>query len=419
MSRSRAVLSLAVGASLVLALTACGIAMPVPTPTPTATLTPNGDGVLRFGTIFPTSGQVAFLGAGQVAGVELAVRDINEAGGVNGAPVEVFHRDSGDATTSKAEESFADLLTKGVDVVIGPSSSALVEKLLPAVASSGVTMISPAATYPQLTANDTSGLFFRTIPSYGQQGVALGELLPKGGAKKVAIVYLDDALGQSLEKALSKSLKKNDAKLTVSEGFAAGTTDFAATIAAVTKGAPDVVVLATPGSAVDQTKALITQLSAAGFGGAKLWLTSQNLADYSQALPAGLLTGVNGIMEGADPGEAFLARLKQQDPALGETRYAAEAYDATILAALAATVSKDDAGTSVAFSLRSVSSGGVKCASFAECLDVLRSQDDIDYDGISGPVNFTATGDIASANYGVFAYNAENKFARVSTLLAG
>ena len=122
-------------------------------------------------------------------------------------------------------------------------------------------------------------------------------------------------------------------------------------------------------------------LTAAGYGGAKLWLTSQNLADYSQALPAGLLNGANGILEGVQPDDAFIAKLKQEDPGLVDPRYGAEAYDATILAALAAILAGDDGGASIAAALRDASRGGIKCTSFGECLDVLRTETDIDYDG--------------------------------------
>src|SRR5690606_2459059 len=122
------------GALLVLALTSCTAApMPVPSVTPTATVAPTGDGVLRIGSLLPTTGTTAFIAPAQVAGVELAVKEINEAGGVGGAPVEVFHRDSGDASTGKAEASLAELLEKEVDVIVGPSSSVLAERLLPTV----------------------------------------------------------------------------------------------------------------------------------------------------------------------------------------------------------------------------------------------------------------------------------------------
>ena len=152
--------------------------------------------------------------------------------------------------------------------------------------------------------------------------------------------------------------------------------------------APGAVVLASPGHVHSQAKALIQLLHNAGYGGAKLWLTTQNAADYSQALPAGMLSGVNGIIEGFEPDDAFKSRLKQLDSAIVIYRYGAESYDATILAALAAVVAGDDGAASIAATLQSVSRGGTKCTSYAECLDVLQTQDDIDYDGVSGPQNW-------------------------------
>jgi branched-chain amino acid transport system substrate-binding protein len=119
---------------------------------------------------------------------------------------------------------------------------------------------------------------------------------------------------------------------------------------------------------------------------------------------------VNGIIEGYEPDAAFTARLKESDGAITIFRYAAESYDATILAALAAVVARDDGAASIAATLQGVSRGGTKCTSFAECLDVLETQDDIDYDGISGPQNWDDKGDISPAYYGVFTFNAENKF---------
>jgi branched-chain amino acid transport system substrate-binding protein len=178
-------------------------------------------------------------------------------------------------------------------------------------------------------------------------------------------------------------------------------------------------VLASSYGALDLTKALIGQLIGAGFGGAKLWLTSQNTGDYSQALAAGLLTGVNGIIEGADAGDAFTARLKTINPTLADARYAAEAYDSTILAALAAVVARDSSGPSIAANLRSVSAGGIKCTSFAECIAVLKTQQDIDYDGVSGPVDLTANGDVSPASYGLYTYGAGNQFTLTRDIVAG
>jgi branched-chain amino acid transport system substrate-binding protein len=247
----------------------------------------------------------------------------------------------------------------------------------------------------------------------------LAEVLSEKGPVDVALVALDDPGSAALLETLTAGLDAEGSTLAVTEIFAADTKDFAAIIAAVTAAEPDAVVLATPGAATEQAKALIQQLSSAGYGGAKLWLTTQNTADYSQALPAGLLDGVNGIIEGFEPDDAFKSRLTAADGALTLFRYATESYDATILAALAAVVAGDDGAASIAAALDDVSRGGIKCTSYAECLTVLQTQDDIDYDGVSGPQNFDSNGDIWPAYYGVFTFNGENKFVFARGLVVG
>jgi branched-chain amino acid transport system substrate-binding protein len=411
-------LKVVVGLSVAVLLTACG-SPGASTPTPTQSRVPTGDGVLRIGTVLPATGTFNFLGPGQAAAVATAIKDINAAGGVLGKPVEEIERDSADASTATAEASVDDLVAHDVDAIIGPSSSVLAARLIPRIVDAKVVMISPAATFSSLTVAADEGYFFRTIPPYGQQGTALGEVLSKQGPVKVALVYSNDDLGRSLEPTLAKSLDDAGSLVVASVAFPTAAPDVPTIVKTVREANPDVVVLASAYSSLDATKAFITQLIAAGFGGSKLWLTTQNAGDYSQALPAGLLNGVRGIIEGAHPDDAFIARLKEVTPALGTFRYAAESYDATILAALAAVVAGDDSGEAIAGALEGVSRGGIKCTSFAECLEVLKTQDDIDYDGVSGPSNFTPDGDVAPAFYGLYTFNAENKFDYNSGIVAG
>src|SRR5690606_493414 len=94
-----------------------------------------------------------------------------------------------------------------------------------------------------------------------------------------------------------------------------------------------------------------------------------------------------------EPNKEFGARIKAADAKVGDNRYAAEAYDAVMLAALAAIIAGNDNGRAVAESLREASAGGIKCLSFTECRIALKTIDDIDYDGVSGPVNLTEVGD--------------------------
>jgi branched-chain amino acid transport system substrate-binding protein len=419
MPSPRPLVVVALCAALCLAVAGCASEAPKPVPTsPSASAKPTGDGVLRIGTVFPTTGTQAYLGSAQAAAVEAAVREINEAGGVLGKPVEVLHRDSGDVSSDTLEKSFTDLQARKVDVLIGPSSSVLAERLVPTLVAAGIPMVSPAATSVRLGTVADSGLFFRTIASAALEGDALARAIA-GGKGRVAYVYLDDDTGAAILGSLRSRLKAGYGSLVATQKFDQATRDFAPIVAAVKKTTPDAVVFASTFAAMEQNKAVITALAAAGLGGAKLWLTGENMADYSQALPAGALTGVKGILAGAGSDAAFTARVKAADPAAGSMVYAPEAYDATVLAALAATVAGDASAPSVAARLTDVSKGGIKCTSFGECLAVLKTRSDIDYDGISGPIAFDTRGDPSSAHFGVYTYDAANRFARAGDAVGG
>jgi branched-chain amino acid transport system substrate-binding protein len=399
-------------------LAACTSAPSTPSATPvahpSASVTPTGDAAFTVGTLFPTSGGAAYLAPPMAAGAALAVADINAGGGVNGAPVVLAAADSGDASTQTAEASYASLVAKHADVVVGPASSALAQRLLAPAQKAGVPLVSPAAGYPQLGGQRD---FFRTVPAFGNEGAALGAYLPTKGAKKVVLVATEEALGQSIADPLKTALAAHGGALAATVPVPLAGADAAAIAAKAKESAPDAVVLATPDNG-DVTKALITALSGAGLGGGKLWLTGQNLADYSQALPAGLLNGVNGILEGADADSALQARLKGVTADLGSFQYAAEAYDAVVLGALAAQTAHANTGAAVAKGIVAASSGGIKCGSWAECVDALRTRSDIDYDGLSGTLNLDASGTPTSGSYGIFAYNGDNQYARTGTVRA-
>ncbi len=139
-TRVAAVVALVASASL---LSGCTF-LPMPVPTPTPTPTPSGDGVLRVGDMTPLTGPLAGTAAAQAAGIELAIREINDAGGVMDAPIEVWHRDAGDGDPAKTEASFTQLLEKKVDVIIAPASASVMDVLLPLAKKAGILVVAPA-----------------------------------------------------------------------------------------------------------------------------------------------------------------------------------------------------------------------------------------------------------------------------------
>src|SRR5690606_20348574 len=161
----------------------------------------------------------------------------------------------------------ADLVARGVDVVIGPSSSDLAERLVGPVVAAGVPLISPAATLASLTALDDSGLVFRTVGDYAAQGPVLAAAMKEAKVATGAYIYLDDANGAALLESLTAAVDEEGLALAYSGAFTATATSFSSIISKVKKAKPDAVVLATPAAAVAQTTALITALDAASLGG--------------------------------------------------------------------------------------------------------------------------------------------------------
>ncbi|MDQ3030427.1 MAG: ABC transporter substrate-binding protein, partial [Actinomycetota bacterium] len=140
-----------------------------------------GDGTLTLGTLLPETGSLAFLGPPEFAGVDLAVQDINEAGGVLGEDVEVIDGDSGDTTTDIANQTVDRLLSQDADAIIGAASSGVSLTVIDKITGAGVVQFSPANTAPDFTDYDDNGLYFRTAPSDVLQGQVLAEVIAEEG----------------------------------------------------------------------------------------------------------------------------------------------------------------------------------------------------------------------------------------------
>ena len=143
-----------------------------------------GDGVLTIGSILPQTGSLAFLGPPMFAAFDLAIQDINDAGGVLGQAVVGIPGDSGDATTDTANQTVDRLLSQNVDAIIGAASSGVSLTVIDKITGAGVVQFSPANTSKTLSAYPDKGLYFRTAPSDILQGAVLGEVIAGDGARR-------------------------------------------------------------------------------------------------------------------------------------------------------------------------------------------------------------------------------------------
>ncbi|TFD66854.1 ABC transporter substrate-binding protein [Cryobacterium ruanii] len=121
MPRRPLIVAVLLGALTLTGCTSTPAAAPSPTPTTAPTVAHSGDGTMVIGTLFPMTGDNAGSGAAQVAGTELAVRDILAEQAIPTQPVQLIHRNSaGDLATA-----YADLVARGVDLVLWDATTVL------------------------------------------------------------------------------------------------------------------------------------------------------------------------------------------------------------------------------------------------------------------------------------------------------
>jgi branched-chain amino acid transport system substrate-binding protein len=142
MKRSTTTIRLAaVAAASALVLAACGSSDSEGSSdeTKAAPSAAKGDGTLTIGTLLPQTGSLAFLGPPEFAGVDLAIKDINAAGGVNGKDVVGVKADSGDTDSGIAPAETDKLLKAKSDVIVGAASSGVSKTVVDKIMSAGVT----------------------------------------------------------------------------------------------------------------------------------------------------------------------------------------------------------------------------------------------------------------------------------------
>ncbi len=166
-----------------------------------------GDGILTFGSLLPETGDLAFLGPPEFAGLELALLEVNENGGFGGADVVHIRGDSGDGDPDVANPTVDTLLSQNVDAIIGAAASGISLNVIDKITAAGVTHFSPANTSKALSTYDDNGLYFRNAPSDILQGAVLAEVIAGDANTSIAIINRDDSYGNGLAEDLSASFE--------------------------------------------------------------------------------------------------------------------------------------------------------------------------------------------------------------------
>ena len=385
-----------------------------------------GDGVVKFGGILPLTGALAFLSPPEIAGAELAIADINAAGGVLGQPVTWTVEDSSDGDHPEiAPASATKVLGEGVDVVIGAAASGVTRLIIDQVTKAKTVQISMSNTAPDLSTWDDGGYYFRTAPSDLLQGAIVGNTIVTDGNANVAIIYQQTSYGEGLEAKAKATIEAAGAKVVSSLPFPENETNFDTIVdQTIAAGADSVLVIS-----YDEIKKIVPALQKKKFDGSKIYFVDGNLANFGDQSWKGYIEGAKGTLPGGKLNEDFKKRAADlyktnHGAELTEFAYLAESYDAVILCALAAEAAGNDSGEAISKNLQAVSTAGEKFdVASGDAVTVLKAAlaaakdgKDIDFDGYSGPIDFDENGDPTGASIGIYQYGKDGTSTQIEVV---
>lgn len=362
---------------------------------------------LSLGTLLPETGPLAILGAGMIPAAQLAVADINAAGG----NVTMVTGDSG-TDPDIANATVDSHLAAGVQGIIGAASSGTSSSVIDKVTGAQVAQCSPSNTAAGLGTSGDDGFYFRTAPSDDLQAPTLANLVLEDGYANVALVARSDEYGVGFGEYFAPAFEEGGGTVVYNTPYAPEAESFDDVVADVVASGPDAVVLI----AFEEGVQILIDMVAAGVGpdAIAIYITDGMATESLGALidegNPGIAAGIKGTQPSAAPAsgaaffpDAFQAAVEEGTPAI----FAAHAYDCVIIFGLAALQAGSGTAADWAPLVADVTRGGTKCNTYADCAALVAAGEDIDYDGAAGPLDFLDVGEPGTATYDIYEYNAD------------
>jgi branched-chain amino acid transport system substrate-binding protein len=359
---------------------------------------------VTVGVVFELTGPAGPYGQAASKSVDMAFRDLNQAGGVLGCSIRSDTRDSQSQGSVGVDAARQLVDIAHVPAILGGIISSVTIPIVTSVtAPAHVVQISPASSSPTLTVlaqeGKTGGWFFRTITSDALQGVAAAKYAMQLGFKKLAIIHVNNDFGVNMVKQFSGDYRALGGAITSDTPYNERQSSYASEVTAALAGDPDALYLVSyPADGATIARTWISQ------GGPRKFLLNDgmNSGDFIDAVGAKYLTAAYGTSSGTEttPSTTYFNDNYRSFSGLDPGSPAAvQAYDAAALVGLAIAEAGKADSASIRDGLRRVTdpNGSVVHAGpdgFRQAFALLRSGKPIRYEGVIGPISFDRNGDI-------------------------
>ena len=404
---NRATVVAGLGATALMAVAACGSS-------PGSPAASGGGGDITIGIIGPMTGARADVGKGMTVGAQLALKEINDHGGVLGRHVNLVVQDDagdpGDAVPAAQKEIQSD----NVSAIVGPTALTA-SVVLPLIDRANIPMLMWGGGSAFDKMNDPH--FFRMSPSDTQQAYAMVVYAHNKGWNKVALAVGNTSADQSLSPGIVEAAKKLGMTITSQVTITIGSTSFRSEISNLMSGQPQAVLAQfdIPSAGVLFGQLAQQGLSATPWVASNLWYANEFYKSVGAAGASGPVYIVNPAA-GSLGEPHFLEVLKAEKGRSAPNNGEEVMYDGTITWALgvakAGTLSMPDVGKGI---VAAANGPGTACGDYATCLGLIKAGTPTDWQGAASSVDFDQYHNVFGG-FDILHYNADGTTAKADTL---
>jgi branched-chain amino acid transport system substrate-binding protein len=353
----------------------------------------------------PLTGAGGQDGPRMIKAMQAVADEVNAVGGLlQGRRIELVVED--DQTNPEAAVRAARKLV-GVDqvpVVMGTWASAVTSAVAP-VCWESKTCLMTVSGADSITQLPHQGFLIRTQPNTILQSIKHSEFIASTGAKRVYYMSVQAPFALSMQAKITEVLAANGSSVIGGLVYDPAKTSYRSEIDQALRLKPDMIYL---NSYAPDVTVLLRDLYRANYTGGKFTQSYAYTSKVAEGLPPDVTDGLYTVQPSGDvAGTAFQLASRRLGIAEPDS-YEAQATDWITMAILSIARSRETTGDAMRQSVRRISQGdGTKVPSAVEGLKVLAEGKEVNYEGASGPCDFTEKGDILDCRF------------RISTAKAG
>lgn len=353
-------------------------------------------GPIRLATLIPLTGAGGPYGPVMAKAVKAVVDEVNAAGGVLGRKIELIVED--DQTNPEAGVRAARKLidVDKVSAIMGTWASSVTTAVAPLCWESK-TFLATVSGADAITLLPHQGYLIRTQPNTTLQGRKFGEFALEQGAKKVMFLTPQTPFADSQFANIKAAMEKSGGsaeRLIYDDKKPSYRTEVDQALA----GKPDALIF---GGYTPDTTVLLKDVFRAGYTGKKIAFAYSVNAKLLEGVPAEVAEGIFTIAPSPAEGSEGYKRLVKLIGGASPDPYTTQIYDQINLILMAIAAGGDASGTAIKDNVRKVSQapGGAKVDNALDGLKLIAEKKPVNYDGASGPCDFTELGDIADCQF--------------------